>query len=137
MSVYADRDALLDQMVEDGLLTEDQAADVFDEHERTGKPIPPDGVSVESAEQGMRERSGQSGEGGTRGSKGLMVQEIRAELARRGFAGPQLKVGIASVLVQAPIRATIHTHTCTHKHAQARTHMHAHAARRTHMHTCP
>ena len=39
MSVFADKDVLLDQMVEDGLITTDQASDVFDEHERTGKPV--------------------------------------------------------------------------------------------------
>ena len=39
MSEFADRDALLDQMVEDGLITADQAGEVWDEHERTGKPV--------------------------------------------------------------------------------------------------
>ena len=39
MSVFAERDALLDQMVEDGMIDTDQATEVLDEHERTGKPV--------------------------------------------------------------------------------------------------
>ena len=36
---FESRDSLLHQLVEKGMISSDQAAEVFEEHERTGKAI--------------------------------------------------------------------------------------------------